>query len=231
MKNPVSIPKKYNTIVLTALSGVIAVILIGVFLMSPAWSELQKLGTEIPQEEQARDVSAEDIKNLESAQKFFEDNAQSVETVNVAVPIEPEVPAILAILEDLAKQNGVFLTSFSPQQFGTPGGSTASSATVQGQQQQANPPGVESIEITANFRGPYNSLINFLYSLERSLRLVDVKTITVTSSGGALEGSISFKAYYKPVEGGPKPAGQATPGATAGGSAPASTPAPSGGGN
>lgn len=227
MKNP--IPKKYNTIILTALAGLVAVILIAVFLMSPAWSELQKLGTEIPQEEQARDVSVEDIKNLESAQKFFGDNAQSVETVNTAVPIEPEVPAILAILEDLAKQNGVFLTSFSPQQFGGQANNAAAAPAAGGSNQQADPPGVNSVEVTANFRGPYTSLINFLYSLEHSLRLVDVKTITVTSTGGALEGNISFKAYYKVVDGGPKPTTSSA--GTTGGSnnAAASTPPPSGG--
>lgn len=227
MKNPINIPKKYNNMVLTILAGLVAVILIVAFLMRPAWSELQELGTEIPKEEQARDLTVEDIKNLESAKEFFENNAQSVETVNTAVPIEPEVPAILAILEDLAKDSGVFLTSFSPQQFG--GQQAASTAAAPGQ--QANPPGVESIEITANFRGPYNSLINFLYSLERSLRLVDVKTITVTSSGGALEGNISFKAYYKTVEGGPKPLTQSATGASGGAPASASTPAPTGGSN
>lgn len=218
MKNPINISSKYNTIILVVLGGLLVVILILVFLMRPAWGTLKQLGNEIPKEQQARDLSQEDVKNLEKAKKFFQDEQQSVETVNTAVPIQPEVPSILVTLEALAKQSGVFLTSFSPQQVGT---QTAAVAPTAGSNQLVNPPGVDSIEITANFRGPYNSLINFLYSLEGSLRLVDVKTITVNSSSGTVEGNISFRAYYKQVEGGPKPT---VPTGTVGAPAPAASP-------
>ncbi|MSU76346.1 hypothetical protein EXS54_02680 [Patescibacteria group bacterium] len=205
MKNPIAISSKYNTIILVGVGGLLAVILVFVFLMRPAWSTLKQLGNEIPKEQQASNLSAADATSLDQAKKFFQDNQQAVETVNTAVPIQPEVPSILVTLESLAKQNGVFLTSFSPQQVGVQGQSGQSGAPGSGTAQLVNPPGVDSIEVTANFRGPYNSLMNFLYSLERNLRLVDVKTLTVNSSGGTLEGNISFKAYYKQVDGGPKP--------------------------
>ena len=209
MKLNLDLSGKYSTIILVSVGGVIAALLIGLFLIRPAWNSLKQLGEEIPQAQQARNLKKQDYQNLQKADKYFKDNSQTVEQVNAAVPISPQIPSILVTLEALAKQNGVFLTSFSPQQLGVQatGTSGTGAAAAGGTAQGANPAGVESVEVTANFNGPYPSLLNFLYNLERSLRIVDVKTITVTSTKGNLEGNISFKAYYVQADGGPKAAG------------------------
>lgn len=206
----INVSSKYNTMIIAIVACVLIVILIGALLIRPAWGDLQRLGAEIPKEQQARDLKKQDYENLKKAEGFFKENPQTVEQVNTAVPISPEVPSILVMLESLAKQNGVFLTSFSPQQLGTPGqtgGSSSSRSGSSSQVDQTNPPGTNSVEVTANFRGPYPSLLNFLYNLERNLRITDVKSLTVTSSAGALEGNITFKAYYVQVNGGPQPTG------------------------
>lgn len=228
MKKIFNLSGKYNTMIMVIVGGVVAVLVISLLLIRPAWSRLKQLGQEIPQAQQARDLKRQDYEHLQAAAKFFKENSQTVERVNATVPVAPEVPSILVTLETLAKQNGVFLTSFSPQQLDAKTQAAAGksgSAGAGSTSQSVNPAGVESIEITANFSGPYPSLLSFLYNLERSLRIVDVKTITVTSTTGGLEGTITFRAYYVPAEGGPQPAATAAPGAP-----PAATPAkPSGG--
>lgn len=219
----INVSSKYNTMIIAVVVGVLAVALIGLLLIRPAWGDLQRLGTEIPEAQQARDLKQQDYENLQKAEGFFKENPQTVEEVNTAVPVAPEIPSILVMLESLAKQNGVFLTSFSPQQVGTAGqgagassggsssgGKSGSGGSGQGGVAgQANPAGTSSIEVTANFRGPYQSLMNFLYNLERNLRITDVKSLTVTSSAGGLEGNITFKTYYVQVAGGPQPSGDA----------------------
>ncbi len=202
----INVSSKYNTMIIAITVCVLAVIVIGAFLIRPAWSDLQRLGEEIPKEQQARDLKKQDYENLKKAEGFFKENPQTVEEVNTAVPIAPEVPSILVMLESLAKQNGVFLTSFSPQQVGVTGSTASKSSGSSQDADQANPAGTNSVEVTANFRGPYPSLLNFLYNLERNLRITDVKSLTVTSAAGALEGSITFKSYYVQVAGGPQPA-------------------------
>ncbi len=231
MKKIFNLSGKYNTMIMVIVGGVLAVLLIALLLIRPAWDRLKQLGQEIPQAQQGRDLKQQDYDHLQQAQKFFKENSQTVEQVGTAVPISPEVPSILVTLETLAKQNGVFLTSFNPQQLDTQsqaatGNSSGGAAGKAGSASQSvNPAGVDSVEVTANFSGPYPSLLNFLYNLERSLRIVDVKTITVTSTTGGLEGNITFKAYYVPVEGGPKPTTAAPTGAP-----PAAPPAGSSGG-
>jgi len=221
----INVSSKYNTMIIAIVAAVLAIGLIGGLLIRPAWNDLQRLGKEIPKAQQARDLKKQDFENLKKAETFFKENPQTVEQVNTAVPISPEIPSILVMLESLAKQNGVFLTSFSPQQVGVSptgkSGSTKSGSSSQAAAAQANPGGTDSVEITANFRGPYPSLLNFLYNLEKSLRITDVKSLTVTSSAAGLEGNITFKAYYVQVDGSPQPAGTGT-------DAPGSSPAQGG---
>ncbi|MEX2043517.1 MAG: type 4a pilus biogenesis protein PilO [Patescibacteria group bacterium] len=197
----ISLSGKYNTIAAVVGVALLLGILILAFLVRPAWARLQELGREIPVEQQKRDLAKQDLENLGSAKTFFDERADDVETVNAALPIEPQVPSILLILEELAVDSGVQLDGFTPQQLGAQGGLT---------EQQARPTGVDTLEITANFSGRYPQLINFLYSLERSLRIVDVKVINVNAVRGGgndpvITGNISFTAYYKTVEGGPQP--------------------------
>lgn len=197
---PVFDPKKqYNTITMIVIGSVVAAVLIGVFLVGPSWNRVKALGAEVPAEELNRDRAKADATNLESAKKFFTEQKAAVDRVNTAVPIQPKVPNSLAILEGLAKQNGVLLTSFSPQL-------AAAGATAQAgvPESAVIPGGADSLEINAQYSGSYTALVNFLYSLERSLRFVDVKTLSVTTSAtGQLEGALTFRTYYKQVEGGP----------------------------
>lgn len=201
-KRPIiSLSGKYNTIAVIIAVALLLSILTLTLLVRPAWSKLQELGEQIPVEQQKRDLAKQDLENLESAKGFFEDRTEEVETANAALPIDPEVPSILLILEGLAVDSGVQLDGFTPQQLGLQTGVA---------EQQGQPAGVDSMEITANFSGRYPQLINFLYSLERSLRIVDVKVINVNAVRGdsadpVITGNISFTAYYKTVDGGPKP--------------------------
>ncbi len=206
MKKIFNLSSKYNLMIAVIAGGLLLVLVIGLLLIRPAWSRLKELGREIPAAQQQRDLKKQDYQNLQTGKKFLDDNQKTVEQVNTAVPIQPEIPSILVTLESLAKQNGVFLTSFTPQQAGAGATAGAGAPAGAGAAGGARTTGTaDSVLVTANFQGPYSSLINFLYNLELSLRLVDVKTVTVSSSSGTLQGSISFQAYYKQVDGGPKP--------------------------
>lgn len=226
----INLSGKYNTMAAIIGAALLLSVLILMLLVRPAWSKLQELGQEIPVEQQKRDQAKQDLENLESAKSFFDDQTEQVDTINTALPIQPDVPSILLILEGLAVDSGVQLDGFTPQQIADQAGVA--------QQQQSAPTGVDSLEITANFSGRYPQLITFLYSLERSLRIVDVKAINVNAIEGDSEdsvitGNISFLAYYKTVEGGPKPssAGQdaAAQGQAGGASGAAQAPPPGGG--
>ncbi len=214
-KSPFSLSSRYNVIAAVTAGSLVAVILIISLLVAPAWNRLQELGQEIPVEQQKRDQAERDLENLKGAKEFFEQQASAVETVNTALPVRAEVPGILVILEGLAIDSGVFLDGFTPQQLG-PDAVAAAAGTPEA---DVAPGQVDSLEVTANFSGTYPALLNFLYSLERSLRIVDVKVINVNAveETGAITGSISFRTYYKTVEGGPDQPAPAASGAPAGG--------------
>lgn len=223
----ISLSGRYNTIAAVVGAALLLSILILAFLVRPAWAGLQELGREIPVEQQKRDLAKQDLENLKDAETFFDERGDEVEIVNTALPVEPQVPSILLILEGLAVDSGVQLDGFTPQQIGAQGGVA---------EPQDRPAGADTLEITANFSGRYPQLINFLYSLERSLRIVDVKVINVNAvqGGGSdpvITGNISFTAYYKTVEGGPQPSATGEGGgAGEGGEGGADAAPPAGGG-
>lgn len=207
MSSPFNLSKKYNTIAAIIAGGLLATIVISLFLIQPAWNSLKRLGMEVPATQQERDASKAELAGLENAQSYFDNNQDTVEEVNIGVPVDPQVPQILLVLEELAKDNKVRLTSFTPQQQATSASAQsgqASTGAANGSTQGQNTPAVataDQVEVSANFEGSYASLISFFYSLEKSLRIIDVKSITVngneSASGQVVRGSITFTAYYK----------------------------------
>lgn len=192
MKTPFSLASKYNT--LAALLGglVLGTILINVILIGPAGKSLKETNQKLPEARAQNAQAVADLKALEGIKNFFNDRGrrEEVARVSTAVPIQAEVPSILALLESLSKAKNVQLTSFSPQQVSP----TAATAPTPG--------AANSIEITANYKGEYTNLIAFFFELENSLRIVDVKSLGVQSSrDNAIEGALTFRAYYKPIPG------------------------------
>jgi hypothetical protein len=199
--------KRYNIIAFAIILGLVGTIAISALLIAPAWKKLGKLGTEIATVQGTADAAKATKENMENGKKFLQNSRDIVDRVNVAIPSESKVPAILVMLDDYAKRNGVQLSSFQPAQ--VLGTATGQSGSTPG----ASEAGQSSIEVTADYSGRYSSLINFFYTLENSLRLVDVKGFSISSggttnnaanlssgSGDTLTGKISFRAYYMPVD-------------------------------
>lgn len=212
MKSPFATAGKYNSLAIIIVGGLVGALVIGILLIRPSWQGLQEVNKEVPVEK-AKEKQAElDEKALNKAKDFFSKNREDVERVTTAVPIEPNVPAILVILETLSKARNVQLASFSPQlTLGT--GSTGGQPGATGAVDPTNTSGATPLEITANYRGQYNDLISFFYDLENSLRIVDVKGLSVTASrDSGIEGSIVFRAYYKPSTETKTPAPSPSPG-------------------
>ncbi len=200
--------KKYNVIAFAVILGLVGTIVISALLIAPAWKKLNTLGTEIATVQGTADAAKATKENMENGKKFLQNSRDIVDRVNVAIPTDSKVPAILVMLDDYAKRNGVQLSSFQPAQ-------VLGSATGQpGSTPGATDAGQSSIEVTADYSGRYSSLINFFYTLENSMRLVDVKGFSISSTGNStnssttlssgsaesLTGKISFRAYYMPVD-------------------------------
>lgn len=203
MKTPFNLAGKYNVLAGIILGGLGLFLALLFLLVLPAQHGLKGINAELPKA-RAQNVQAKaDKEALTKIKDFFNnrDHQGDIDRVSTAVPTQPSVPGILVILESLSKSHGVDLTSFSPQQVASTGGSPPGSPSIPGAAAGATSGGPNSIDVTANYSGQYSDLISFFYDLERSLRIVDVKTISVTAGkANAIEGTISFRAYYKPPE-------------------------------
>ena len=186
---------KYNFIAVVVLGGLLASLAIGILLIRPAWSSLREVGREIPEEQVKQQQAELDRDRLKSASEFFAKSGDDVKAVNTAVPTQGQVAQVLVVLERLAQTNGVVLTSFVPQQ--RPATSSVPGAPA------PTTNALEPVEITAQYEGEYESLLSFFYNLERSQRVVDVKSFSTATETNSrrLKGNITFTVYYQGVEG------------------------------
>lgn len=113
--------------------------------------------------------------------------------LNVMLPRNPENVKLILELDSIAKSYGVFLQNVKIED--------ASSNT-----QTATRPGtpaantdIGTLRITFSVSGPYQGFTNFIRTLEKSLRIVDIQKITFTSlddTRNTYQYTVGIKTYW-----------------------------------
>jgi len=123
---------------------------------------------------------------LESASKKLEalKNAKSTlstlgditDKMLVAVPKDPDIPDLISELEAITVRNRSYIPSVevSPAD-------------------ESN----KSVEVAFSVTGGFADLHNFISSLEDDVRFINIKSLTISSSGSAMTLSVSLNAYYR----------------------------------
>ncbi len=100
---------------------------------------------------------------------------------------------IIVMLEDRAQKNGILLKKIDVNESKE---STSNSTTALG----APPPPYKTVELSFSISGPYASVLSFFGDLEKNLRLIDIKSISFSSSlTDVYEFSISAKTYFASI--------------------------------
>lgn len=158
-------------------------ILIVFFLIWPQYRSLvSELGNLRDLEERYRgDVKiAKDLMSL--AKKSYETEAELQKTV-IQLPEGDDIASLMSEVNVLMADSGLELTSISPEL----------------------PTKLENyynINITANMKGTYFSLLDFLYKLENMPRIIRVKQIIISSGESGfpeLNITVKFSSYFKPI--------------------------------
>lgn len=113
--------------------------------------------------------------------------------LNVMLPRNPENVKLILELDSIAKQYGVFLQNVKIEDASSDG-------------QTATRPGtapvntdIGTLRITFSVSGPYQGFTNFVRTLERSLRIVDIQKITFTAlddTKNTYQYTVGIKAYW-----------------------------------
>lgn len=162
------------------------------FLGRPMFSEMQNLRTEVKSYKQ----EIEKINTLESRKnellaKLNQIPLEDRDRVSSFLPSADEVVRLVSNLDALALKQGIDLTqvNFGPEKYDR---ARAVSDTVA-------PEVYNSRIITLSFSANYSNLQAFLKNVEQSLRMVDIRSVDVSSEadkGGLYQYKVSAEVYW-----------------------------------
>lgn len=122
--------------------------------------------------QQLKDLNGR-IEDLNALKGEFRQASRDIEIVSQALPSGPNIPEVISMLEGIAAKSGVSLANMQPEE--TQGGA--------------------EVIFQVTFSGSFEQMNNFFSNLEKNIRPLNIKTLTV--SGSAQDNSSSLSATAK----------------------------------
>jgi Tfp pilus assembly protein PilO len=118
----------------------------------------------------------------------FESSNSKAEVANRALPLgTPDIPNILDNFSRMVTDSGMRLVNIN------------FSSVVRGENASVSPQSIDSIDVDLEIKGTYEAYQEYLISVQRSLRIIDVLSMNMTSVEGQseLNFSVKLRTYYQ----------------------------------
>jgi len=155
-------------------------LVLGIFLVWPEYQELKGLKSKITEKEGELQTLKEHFLELDDLSKNLKQYEVELSKIDSALPDGFDLPSLLNYLQEAASGTGLILKSFSP----------VSSTPFKGK--------IKEFRLSLGFSGSYSAFKNFLSSLEKSARLIEVENISFSSPLGEekpFDFSLGIKVY------------------------------------
>jgi Tfp pilus assembly protein PilO len=119
-------------------------------------------------------------KDTQTLRQNYSDVRGKSEQILAQLPAKSEEERLLALLSQIAVQNGVVMSSFAPG--GAPSSET-SALSVYG----------ASVSVT----GTYQTVQSFIKSVEYTARFIDIKSVSLAGDKSSVSAGIILQAYYQ----------------------------------
>lgn len=149
---------KYSIIVITI--GIITSIILAVFLFLPEYQKLDDLQDQLLEKRIELENQNKYTSQLLATERNFEENQELVNKINSALPIGPDIPSLLNFLQEVSLETGMSLEGVSWQKLPS------------SREEKKGP--LEEYSLNLELSGSYFAFKNFLFSLEKSSRLINV---------------------------------------------------------
>ncbi len=175
------------------------------FLALPKYQEYSLVKAKAAASKNALELLKTQQQKVNDTLSKLQENSNGLQKIDQALPNQPDIPAIYAYMETMAKSLNLTLSAIqatdesdltdSAQTLGVGAGITKNG--VKPVIPAGTPSNVGTIDVSMQVKGLYSDYVNFLSKLQNSLRLIDVKSIDVNSDGkGALTFITTLKTYY-----------------------------------
>jgi len=149
---------KYSIIIIAA--GVVISITIGAFLFWPKYQEFNNLENRLAEKNAELENQNKYMQQLLKINRRREEKQELVNKVNNALPLGSDIPSLLNFLQKVSIETGIGLESVSWQEL----------SPLNEEKKER----LKEYSINLELSGSYFAFKNFLFSLEKSSRLIDV---------------------------------------------------------
>lgn len=164
----------------TIIACFLVAILFGAFIISPKYREYSDTNLKIKIKNIDIDNQQKYFSQIKDVSEKLKNYSEELKKINYALPKEPSLPEVLEFLTQASSQNGMTfkkLTSsavISPKTAAKVSGSSPTS-------ESETSPKLKEISVEFEVSGDYTSLKNFIITLEKNARLVEIESISFSS--------------------------------------------------
>jgi len=157
-------------------------LLIVVYLVIPVFSDFSNQKEELEMREKEALAIENYYKDIHDSFNKLKEHQESLEKISSALPDDPFLPSLFNYLQKTSVENGVFLRGVNL--------ATAPRKTVEEEKEAAGK--VQEEYIGIELIGFYDGFENFLKSIEKSSRLIEIEEVRITGEEeGVLAGGLS----------------------------------------
>jgi Tfp pilus assembly protein PilO len=173
-------------------------VILGFFLLWPQYQKFSNARWSVKEKEDERKNQEGYFTHIESTSKELEGYQEQISKILSAIPFGSDVPEILNFLYNASNENGMNLEKINSFSAGQP---QKTSSTSSGKEEPVASR-TEEIIIDFNVSGGYTDLKNFISTLERNARIIEIESISLRRNTAKQEATTSFlfnlkiKAYY-----------------------------------
>ena len=142
------------------------------FVLAPAWADVFALRKEVGLKKTSIELEKKIVEKLNSINQVLDTQKSNVERLEQAIPSSEFKPELISIMESLANQNGLSLTSVNielPIESGSVSNRRGSTAPKES---------IGKLLVSINASGTYSSFKSWLEAVQKSLRILDINKIT-----------------------------------------------------
>lgn len=143
------------------------------FVLIPVWSDVSALRKEVSLKKTSIELEKKIIEKLNSINEVLDTQKSNVERLEQAIPSLEFKPELISIMESLANQNGLSLTSVGIEL------SSESAGSVSNRKGSAvSKDSISKLSVNIVASGTYSSFKSWLEAVQKSLRILDISKIT-----------------------------------------------------
>ena len=160
----------------------LSVVVLGVFAL-PNYYLYQNLESKIKIQKLQIIQGEQYFKNLRSAYQLFQTHPENIEKIKGAIPRTPSLPSLFNYLQQSAAQSGMVLKNIGMSR-------STREKTFSNKK-------IRRFTLTLGLRGDYEGLKKFIGLLERSSRLMSIRSLNLGDyKNGSFDIKISVDSYY-----------------------------------